>query len=377
MRHRLCIMSSLMLMLLSVMLIPSLSKVEAEFRTESVILTVYQDGLVHVTQVADVNETISEITLLLLSSSVSNLLVVDENESILYYDTAGSNITVFTLGAIKITLDYDTISLTSMEAGVWTISLETPYNVTLRLPEDADVIFLSDVPTSIDTEGDRIILHLFPGRWEISYILPITPPMNFKITDLKISPAEVNPNENVTVSVLVMNIGRKTDSYTVVLKINGTVERVKTITLNEGNSTEVSFKISKSNPGTYNVEIAGLKGKFKIQKPPPPSYPFPIEYAVFPLVIIMAAVIFLFTRRRKTPNVEKIFESHPYLRQEERDVLTFLAENGGKAFESEIRKRFPDIPRTSLWRLVRRLEKEEIVEIRRVGLGNIVELKKG
>ena len=149
---------------------------------------------------------------------------------------------------------------------------------------------------------------------------------------------------------------------------------MKTITLSGGESTEVKFKILKENLGTYNIEIAGLKGEFRVKKSP--SDLFLIEYVVFPLVILIAAVIVLFARRRKKPNVEKIFEDHPHLRQEEKDVLIFLAENDGKAFESEIRKKFPEIPRTSLWRLIRRLEKEEIVKIRRVGLENLVELNK-
>jgi uncharacterized membrane protein len=52
-----------------------------------------------------------------------------------------------------------------------------------------------------------------------------------------------------------------------------------------------------------------------------------------------------------------------------------VAEKEGKAFEAEIRERFLDIPRTSLWRLVRRLEKLEIVQVKKIGLENRVELK--
>ena len=368
---------TLNLIILACMIIPGFLNVNAQnsrFYLEPVILTLYRDGVVHVTQIVHVNETISEITLPLLSVSVSNVLVVDENETVLDYEIIGSNITIFTLGATKATLEYDTASLASMEAGIWTLALESPYNLTVMLPEDAEIIFLNEVPISIDTEGNRITLSLFPGRWEISYMLPIAPLVDFRVTNLQIYPAEVNPGEEVTVTVLVTNIGRERGSYDVVLKINGSIETVKTITLSGGESTEVKFKILKENLGTYNIEIAGLKGEFRVKKSP--SDLFLIEYVVFPLVILIAAVIVLFARRRKKPNVEKIFEDHPHLRQEEKDVLIFLAENDGKAFESEIRKKFPEIPRTSLWRLIRRLEKEEIVKIRRVGLENLVELNK-
>jgi len=369
--------AALSLIVLAAMVISEFSNTiarESEFRVESVTLTLYRDGLVHVTQIVHVNETAPEITLPLLSFSVSNLLVVDENETVLDYEIDGSNITVFTLGATMATLEYDTVSLTSMESGVWTLSLKSPYNLTVILPEDAEVIFFNEVPASIDTEDSRITISLFPGMWEISYVLPLAPLVDFKVTNLQVVPTEIKPGEEVTVSVLVTNIGREAGSYDVVLKINGSVEKVETVTLGGGESTEVDFKISRDNPGTYSVEIAGLKGEFRVKKPP--SALFPIEYAVYPSIILIAAVIVLFAWRRRKPSVEKIFEDHPHLRQEERDVLTFLAENDGKAFESEIRKRFPEIPRTSLWRLIRRLEKEEIVKIRRVGLENLVELNK-
>jgi len=262
-----------------------------------------------------------------------------------------------------------------MEAGVWTLSLESPYNMTVRLPEDAEVIFLNEVPLSINTEDNRIILYLFPSIWEISYVLPIIPLVDFKVTNLQVTPNEVKPGEEVTVSVLVTNAGREAGSYDVVLKINGSIEDTKTVMLSGGESTEVKFKISSEKAGTYNVEVAGLKGEFKVKEAPSTMIPA-IEYMVFVLIVSVVVIGILFVWRGRKPNIEKIIKDHPYLRQEERDVLVFLAENNGKAFESEIRKRFPEIPRTSLWRLIRRLEKEEIVKIRKVGPGNMVELNK-
>jgi uncharacterized membrane protein len=67
---------------------------------------------------------------------------------------------------------------------------------------------------------------------------------------------------------------------------------------------------------------------------------------------------------------------HPDLVREDIAVIELLVEKDGKAFEAEIRERFPDMPQTSLWRLVRRLEGLELVEIKRIGLENQVQLKK-
>ena len=364
----------MVLIALIVSIVPNVAAEDLDFHTESVILTVYRDGLVHVTQIVEVNETVPDITLPLLSVSVSNVLVVDENESVLDYEINGSNIMIFTLGATRATLEYDTTSLMSMQAGIWTLSFENPYNATVRLPEDAEVIFLNEVPLSINTEENRITLYLSPGVWEISYVLPIAPLTSFKVTNLQINPNEVKPGEKVTISVLVTNVGREAGSYGVALKINESIESIKTVTLSGGESTEVKFEVTREKTGTYSIEIAGLKGEFKVKEQP--TTMIPIEYVVFLLISLAIVIPILFVWRRRKPNIERILKEHPYLRQEERDVLIFLAENDGKAFESEIRKRFPDIPRTSLWRLIRRLEREGIVKIRRVGLGNIVEINK-
>lgn len=72
--------------------------------------------------------------------------------------------------------------------------------------------------------------------------------------------------------------------------------------------------------------------------------------------------------------VTKIVEEKPHLRPEDQDVLKFLAEKEGAAFESEIRTKF-QLPKTTIWRLVKRLEREELVEIRKAGGQNLIKLR--
>ncbi|MFX0200370.1 MAG: helix-turn-helix transcriptional regulator [Candidatus Hodarchaeota archaeon] len=265
---------------------------EDEMVVESTKLIVYRDGTVHLRHIIRINETDPAITLPLFSSSIDNVIIVDENKSVLYYSKDGSNLTIFTLGTKTVYLEYDTSSLTNKEAEVWTLVIDNPYNSTIYLPEESTIIYFSESPNAIEMEDNKMVLFLLPGHWEISYILPLA--------------TSDEPTEN----------------------------------------------------GEYSSTI-------------------PVEYLI---VIIIALVLFLLLAfilvRKRGPNVEKIFKAHPQLRQEEKDVVLFLAENKGKAFEAEIRKRFPDLPRTSLWRLVRRLEKLEIVKIKKIGLGNRVELTK-
>ena len=248
------------------------------------------------------------------------------------------------------------------------------------MPEESTVIYLSEMPTSIDTEGNRITLSLFPNQWEISYVFPLIPPAEFQISDLEITPLIAEAGEEIIVSVRITNVGGQAGSYSLPLTINKTTENTRTITLEKGASTLTEFKVTKQTLGSYTVEIAGLIEEFAISETSSNgthSNMISTEYLVGAVVIGAAIffVIFLLFSRRK-PNISKIFRTHPRLNKEEKDVIQFLAENEGKAFESQIREQFPDIPRTSLWRLVKRLENLEIIKVKKIGLENQVELKK-
>ena len=73
-------------------------------------------------------------------------------------------------------------------------------------------------------------------------------------------------------------------------------------------------------------------------------------------------------------DLERLFEEHPELRMDDREVLKYLAENDGEAFAFDIRDRF-DIPRTSAWRMIQRLQRYEVVDERKIGGQSLVSIK--
>ena len=70
---------------------------------------------------------------------------------------------------------------------------------------------------------------------------------------------------------------------------------------------------------------------------------------------------------------EAIFKAKQDLREDDKEIINFISENGGRAYESELRKKFLQ-PRTTMWRAVKRLERQGIVEIEKKDLQNIVKL---
>lgn len=104
--------------------------------------------------------------------------------------------------------------------------------------------------------------------------------------------------------------------------------------------------------------------------PVPPTAPITwdhLHYIIVGVCVICAALI--------TAIIVKRGRLAKGLSDEEAEVLRFIRERGGRALEAELRERFPYIPRTTMWRLIRRLEKKGIVRVRKVGLQNLVELK--
>ena len=76
----------------------------------------------------------------------------------------------------------------------------------------------------------------------------------------------------------------------------------------------------------------------------------------------------------KPLDAQTIFQLRPDLREDDKEIVTFLFENGGQALESELRKKFLQ-PRTTMWRAVKRLERYGVIDIEKKDLQNLVRLK--
>tara|TARA_B100001179_G_C18562218_1_gene391113 strand:- start:244 stop:1251 length:1008 start_codon:yes stop_codon:yes gene_type:complete len=108
------------------------------------------------------------------------------------------------------------------------------------------------------------------------------------------------------------------------------------------------------------------------------------------LIIILIGAVIIIRTKQKNPksvnhnpiteknnilDIETIFKLKPDLREDDRELVKFIFNNGGKALESELRKKFLQ-PRTTMWRAVKRLEREGVIEIEKKDLQNLVKLRK-
>ena len=114
-----------------------------------------------------------------------------------------------------------------------------------------------------------------------------------------------------------------------------------------------------------------------------------LYFGVIAAVAIVAAIIII---KRKSSGVEpsitiqkdeqpkpqsldpeEIFKAKQDLREDDKEIINFISANGGQAYESELRKKFLQ-PRTTMWRAVKRLERQGIVEVEKKDEQNIVKL---
>jgi len=125
----------------------------------------------------------------------------------------------------------------------------------------------------------------------------LLPPPQFATGNLTVSPVVVKVGENVTISVLVNNTGGSEGTHQLVLKINGTTETTKNITLAAGASQNVTFIVSRNSPGNYTVEVDGLTAQFAVKAVSEdwivPTIIIGIAFAVGAII----AIIFLKKRR--------------------------------------------------------------------------------
>ena len=92
------------------------------------------------------------------------------------------------------------------------------------------------------------------------------PVAEFRVSDLVISPSEVEVGQPVTISCNITNVDTEAGDYT--LKMGGDFMAEKTITLAPDESQIVSFEVTPAVTKDYSVTVDGLTGTFRASELP-------------------------------------------------------------------------------------------------------------
>ena len=275
-------------------------------------LIIYPDGLTHVSTEIDVDPFVTDYELDLFGSTIDNFVAVGENGFLLTADVVGNFALIETFGSSVISVEYDIHDLVSKQGRVWTFSLDAPSDFTLLLPKNSAIVGMTNLPINMEIIDDKNQLTLSNGQAEINYLFSTN----------SIIPGPVDP----------VNPASAPDYLSYAL---------------------IAGAVSAAAIGTAAV----IRSKRKIVKP------------------IQDKQSTQTTQKTETVDTETIFKLNPDIREDDKEIVKFISDNGGQALESELRKKFLQ-PRTTMWRAVKRLERNEIIEIEKKDLQNLVKLRK-
>ncbi|KAF6248170.1 MarR family transcriptional regulator [Nitrosopumilus sp. b3] len=279
--------------------------------TRSLDITVYSDGSAHVSSQIEVDPLDPDFEVNLFGPSIDNFVAVGENGFLLSSEIIDNKVTIDTFGTSSITIDYDIHDLISKEGRVWTFTLNSPTDYSLLMPANSIIVGMTALPSNMVILNDQTQLELSTGLSEINYILgTANPPVT--------NPPVTNTESTIdifTLSIVGISITAAVVGVIFMVKRNQT----KSIPVIQNQITESQTKSNSNDP-------------------------------------------------------ETIFKLRPEMREDDKEIIKFISENGGQVLESDLRKKFLQ-PRTTMWRAVKRLERQGVIEISKKDLQNLVKLK--
>lgn len=279
--------------------------------TRTLELIIYSDGSTHVSRQIDVDPLEPDFELDLFGKSIDNFVAIGDTGFLLSEEIIENKAIIDKFGSASITIDYDVHDLISKEGRVWTFSFNSPSDYTLLMPKNSVIVGMSGLPTNMEIVDDQPKLELSAGLSEINYIFSSITPTNPTI-----------PNES-------------SFSYSTVAIIAGPIMAAII-------GAVIILKRKQSKSSTFITQSESIPEK---------------------------------QAETTSVDTETIFNFRPEMREDDKEIIKFISDNGGQALESELRKKFLQ-PRTTMWRAVKRLERLGVIEIDKKDLQNLVKLKK-
>jgi hypothetical protein len=171
------------------------------------------------------------------------------------------------------------------------------------------LLYTEDCPASYDgneisftTTGCQTLIGTgTTGGSSFSGTTTTTQPMslpNLVTQSASLSAKTVTPGTPVTVTADIANKSTVNGNKKVTLYVNGQVETTQAVTVNSGSSSKLTFNVSRSEPGDYNVYVDGVPaGSFKVEVVTGPDSILMFSVALIALAFI-AGMVMLWRRQR-------------------------------------------------------------------------------
>ena len=389
---------------------------QPSYTSRELVFTVYADGVVAVDYTADVDPTLARVNITLFGSLYQDLIVEDQDGLPLDFSTIAGGLMVDTLDSTSVSFYYVTPDLTDKSAQIWVFSVSTNISSSVLLPEGSTIVGINIDPLTMSSLNGRPVLTMPAGEVEVTYTVGIVGTREHALALIKDAESTIETvkaqgivaEEAETLlqqayDALSANQYVEAEQYAAQSKTSAQNAESAASSAEEAiNSASTSISAARDEGRTFGLDDAeGLlqqaeeafeagdysgaealaeNAQAAAAEARTPETPY-TWFVLGAAVVALALVVVVFTLIRKPEaeakgeiDLEALFKEKPHLRFDDRDVIRFLAESGGEAFATEIRERF-EIPRTSAWRMIRRLQREGIVDVRSVGGQSLVRIR--
>jgi len=341
--------------------------------------TIYTDGTTHIFYETEIDPLQPDFTMKLFGTNIDNLVAQDENDLLLSSQIDGNNVTIETLGASQVKIDYDTADLVTKNGKIWSFSVDSPSDYSILLPKNTVIVGMNAFPLNMQVVDEQSLLSLPSGSAEINYVFGVlgtTQTATLAIEKARDLIDKIN-GEEIKTPLASAKLGEAISAF------NESKFSSAEILANEAKNTAIQEQqTALSNPGTKldNNPLTSIGGTIVTTAATVGT----VAGAIITISLLIKRAksaikktVELLPKNEKntTPDKETIFRLKPELRQEDKDIVTYISENGGQVYESDLRKKFL-LPRTTTWRAVKRLEREGIVEIEKMDQQNLIKLRK-
>lgn len=374
----------------------------------------YSDGSASIDIVIEPDPTLARLNVSLMGDIYEDVLVVDSDGIILDWMEMNEGIEVDGLGVDQIIISYTTSTLTNKTGSKWTAQFHSDVNAIITLPEDAVLVGLNPTPLGITFIEDNAVLTMAAGTSSISYLLGTTGTQEHalvlltqaddKITEITQTGVLVpEAEEKLAEAQTAYNDGQYSLSEQLSRKAKDLAEVVETLAaqaieaiiqveaeiasktgdLSDAQELLDSAEVAYS-AGDYQTALDDAEEAYAIAQEAGGGG-FPFTYLVIIVLILAAGGGYVYMNREKTVetvekpdsmqsevDLDEEFKKRPHLRTDDKAILRYIQESGG-AFITEVRERF-DIPKSSAWRMVKRLEEEGLLSSTTVGRETYLQL---
>jgi uncharacterized membrane protein len=391
---------------------------QEQYSPRELTFVVYQDGYVAVDYYVDVDPTKARVNVTIFGSQCLDLMVEDQDGLPLDSSQHDSVLTIDTLGSASVLISYVTMDLTGKSGQIWSLMVETPVSSVIFLPVGVTIVSLSTVPLAMGSIDGGLLITMPVGNVEIEYKISLVGTREHAllvIKDAESTIQEVKAGGIITeeadsllqqaaqafeagnytgaehlaeqAKASALNTKNAAASASAAMDaaetaITAAEQAGRTVGLEEAESLLQQAETSYASGEYAEAEALAEQAQSKAASAETPEKEgIPILWIGIILVVVAAGVFAFLRMRKPVPraalkysfDLDALFDAHPYLRLDDKEVLRFLADAGGEAFAAEIRDRF-DVPRTSLWRMIRRLEGEGIVDVEAIGGQSLVRI---